>query len=423
MPISETLVLPTEIPWESIKGHALEECVFWLLEALGAKQIDWRVGGSGKGTADGGRDLECIFNIPQPSGEMLPQIWWVEAKGRGTTVSPSDVKESILTVSGKADVDVHLIVTNQQFSNPTKDWINAWKAAHRRPDIRIWEKHDLERLVSRNPIVAVRLFPKALTPEGKCEVMTTKFWDYMSFTDVPTLKLLWRARSGIAWSNRSLFAALARECATGDLAKRPWGSVIPLDRLAVIYLEALVNAFYLMFRADAAGVRFDPVLDALAHLLTHLIARFEPMAVARLTEGSFDTSENLSALPQEVRRAIIDPIVARVFHQAADACLGDCKRVSGGRNEANRDEPSGFWQRFRSPMEEEEEDKGADSSQDFYIEWGSGPCAAGLPLSGDYGCPMIHFDNGRPLSETFESIRPVIINRSGLKPHVEDSED
>jgi Restriction endonuclease len=415
MPTSENLVVPSEIPWESLKGHPLEECVFWLLEALGAKQIDWRVGGCGGGGADGGRDLECIFNIPQPSGEILPQKWWVEAKGRSTTISPSDIKESILTVSGKPDVDVHLIVTNQQLSNPTKDWVADWKKAHRRPDIRIWEKHDLERLVSRNPIVAIRLFPKSLTPSGKCEVMTTKFWDYMTFTDVPTLKVLWRSRKDFAWNNRSMFAALASECATGDLAKRPWGSIIPLDRLALVFLEALVNGFYLMFRADAAGVRFEPVVDALAHLLTHLIARFEPAAIARVTEGSFDAAEDLSDLPEELKRMIIDPVVRRVYQQVANACLADCRRVSGGgRSLLPKAEPASFWQRFQTPPETEVEER--DSSPQFYIELNSIPCAAGLPLSEEYNCPMIQFDGDQPLAELIEKIRLVIINRTGLRP-------
>lgn len=38
-------VLPSAIPFEHLKGHDLEECVYWLMDSLGAKDLEWRVGG------------------------------------------------------------------------------------------------------------------------------------------------------------------------------------------------------------------------------------------------------------------------------------------------------------------------------------------------------------------------------------------
>ena len=57
-------LLPSEVPFDELKGHALEECLFWLLDGMGARDIAWHVGGTGAGTADGGRDIEARFYVP-----------------------------------------------------------------------------------------------------------------------------------------------------------------------------------------------------------------------------------------------------------------------------------------------------------------------------------------------------------------------
>lgn len=49
-------IIPSSIPFDDLKGKDLEECVYWLLDAMGAQDIEWRIGGSGGGAADGGRD-------------------------------------------------------------------------------------------------------------------------------------------------------------------------------------------------------------------------------------------------------------------------------------------------------------------------------------------------------------------------------
>jgi len=47
-------VLPAAIPFTTLKRNDLEECVFWLLDAMGAKDLEWRLGGIGGGASDGG---------------------------------------------------------------------------------------------------------------------------------------------------------------------------------------------------------------------------------------------------------------------------------------------------------------------------------------------------------------------------------
>jgi hypothetical protein len=59
--MKDNFVIPANIPWDRLKGKDLEECLYWLLDEIGGKDLEWRLGGSGGGTADQGRDLEAYF--------------------------------------------------------------------------------------------------------------------------------------------------------------------------------------------------------------------------------------------------------------------------------------------------------------------------------------------------------------------------
>ena len=93
--MNDGLVFPTQIPWDHLLGRDLEECLYWLLDAMGAKDLEWRLGGKGGGAADQGRDLEAYFHIADPDGEISRKKWWVQAKGRSRTVEPTAVKEAV----------------------------------------------------------------------------------------------------------------------------------------------------------------------------------------------------------------------------------------------------------------------------------------------------------------------------------------
>src|SRR5260370_5693519 len=63
-------VLPASIPFADLKRRDLEECIYWLFDAMGAKDLEWRTGGSGGGAPDGGRDLEATFYTPGSDKEI-----------------------------------------------------------------------------------------------------------------------------------------------------------------------------------------------------------------------------------------------------------------------------------------------------------------------------------------------------------------
>ncbi len=170
----DALFIPTEIPWQDLKGKNLEELLYWLFDSMGAKELEWRVGGAGAGTADQGRDLELSFYVSSPDGDLVKQRWWVEAKGRTGTVEPFEVKNAVINAAGKAAVDVIVIATNTAFSNPLRDWVKEWQNENARPRVKLWERTELENHCSKNPAAVIRLFARALTMQGKLEVVKTK---------------------------------------------------------------------------------------------------------------------------------------------------------------------------------------------------------------------------------------------------------
>lgn len=131
--MEQNLILPSEIPWADIKGADLEVLLYWLFDSIGAKDLEWRIGGKGAGSSDQGRDLELVFFTPSPDGTLSKQVWWVEAKGRSGTVEPIAVHEAVLNSAGKKNVEVLVIATNTNFSNQTRDWIKQWQIDNVRP--------------------------------------------------------------------------------------------------------------------------------------------------------------------------------------------------------------------------------------------------------------------------------------------------
>src|SRR5262245_1319469 len=103
------LVLPSQIPLADLRARYLEECLVWLVDSLGGKDLEWRHGGAAGGASDSGRDIEAHFHLTGPDGEVSKQKWWIEAKGRSKTVEPDAVKAAVHNARGKHDLDVLII--------------------------------------------------------------------------------------------------------------------------------------------------------------------------------------------------------------------------------------------------------------------------------------------------------------------------
>lgn len=272
-------VLPAAIPFANLKRQDLEECVFWLMDAMGAKDLEWRLGGTGGGASDGGRDLEAQFYAPGADGELESQKWWVECKGRKGTVEPDEVKSAVNNALAKEGLDYLVVATNTQFSNPTRDWVKDWQRKHPRPKVKLWDASQLERYLSKHPDVVLRLFSEALSPEGRFQALETGFWNRMDLVPAGVLANLWKVRTATEVSAMGVFAATACEFANGSIAQRPWGAILETRPLLEVLATGLGNIPYLAKRCREAGVDQSQIFRPMAYLTLVALGRLPDLDI------------------------------------------------------------------------------------------------------------------------------------------------
>lgn len=379
------LIIPTEIPWNIIKGKELEELLYWLFDEMGAKDIEWRIGGQGNGTSDGGRDLELSFYVSSDNGELTKQKWWVEAKGRTSTVEPIEVQKAIYNIINKNDVDVLVIATNSHFSNPTRDWVKEWQLNNQKPKINLWEQTELENLCSKNPLSVIRLFSKALSLQGQLEVIRTKFWNYSILSDKPTLSKIWQNRIKLKISPQSLLALVASEINNGNINQRSWGMYAENDLLIETISNGLINFLYLVFRADETGTKQEPIIKSLSYLILITCKKLGKDETFNILTNLWNVTDR--EYPKEIQTIILEPIINQLQLELSDVCINDCNRVIQDKIEFTEDEIEQFWYRTKIQENEIEEDKDI-----LRIESHTEPCKIGFNLSCEKSCPLVSED-------------------------------
>jgi hypothetical protein len=381
--MDDSLFLPTEIPWKDLKGKELEELLYWLFDAMGAKDLEWRIGGTNSGTADQGRDLELSFYSSSPDGELVRQKWWVEAKGRKRTVEPEEVKSAVLNVAGKSGIDVMVVATNSAFSNPTRDWVKEWQQKNPLPKIKLWERTELENYCSKHPIAVIRVFRHALNPAGKLAVLTTKLWDYSAFTDEFTLKELWKERERLKINFKELVALIACELANGDIMARSWGMIVDEEKLVESLGNALLNLLFLIFRSEESGLRQEPLIRGMAYLVLLCTTRVGADFTANLLSSVWDQTR--VKFPDQIRNMALEPIMRVIHGEVRDVCTSDCSRISTQRTMLSESEVSRYWDRLRV---KERTPERLEPRPILTIEKYDGACKVGFALNKEVSCPL-----------------------------------
>ncbi len=381
-------VLPAEIPFAELKRKDLEECVYWLLDAMGAKDLEWRTGGTGDGAADGGRDLEARFFTPGHDGELISQKWWIECKGREGTVEPSEVKAAVNNSLAFEELDYVVIATNTQFSNPTRDWIREWQRKHPVPKIQLWDKAQLERYLSRHPDVVLRLFSQALSLQGRLQALESRFWNKVEFVTPTTLADVWKDRNSLEFTSMAMFALIANEFANGEITHRPWGATLTPQSLVETVANGLYNAFYILCRASNAGIDQKILVRTYSYLI--LVAldnlpfeKVESLIIDSLNRGKPGT------LPDKALEILLLPMADQLLSEMQDVCSSDCERISCFDRivlTEDNDEVKNYWLRLHPDGIEEPKER-----KTLRLEKMDASCKVGFPVNKDISCPLFEF--------------------------------
>lgn len=384
-------ILPASIPFEELKGRDLEECVYWLMDAMGAKDLEWRIGGTGGGASDGGRDLEAHFFTPGNDSEVSEQKWWVECKGRKGTVERSEVQEAVKNSLAYEGVDCLVIATNTQFSNPTIDWVKEWQKRFPKPTVFLWDKVHLERYLSRHPEVVLRLFSEALSIDGRLQALESKFWNKLEFMTPTSLSDLWKERKDLSVTHMGLFALIANEFANGDIVLRPWGARFDARSVIESLSSGLQNVPYLMIRSAKAGIDQTILLRTFAYLIVLALETLPSDVLASIIEESL-TRDGEVEFPDNVYAFLLGPIIDQLLSEMQDVCSENCLRMSCARHRSvtkDNDEIENYWLRFESQGQEVNKD---EDLRYLLLERQDAPCVVGFKVDKENGCPLFAFE-------------------------------
>jgi hypothetical protein len=405
------LVVPSNIPWEELKGANLEEFMFWLLDDLGAKDIEWRKGGQDVTSSDGGRDIEAAFHIETPDGEMEKQVWWLEIKGRSKTVEPSVVHEALNNIVVNSNVDRFVIVTNTQFSNPTREWVKEWQKLHPRPKVGLWDKHSLERMITKHPNVIARLWSEALSEQGKLESFTSRFWNQLYFPGISDLQFFWDNREKLNWTSKSLIMVVAGELTNGDISKRSWLMSSERELLAEVIFYMYINTPPLLLRAHKYGVNLDIITRIVAFIIQSslLYLPFETVSKLIFEPEKFLIKDD--TFNDELKQFILGPVLWRICTELEDVCLDDCQRISSEPILLSKKEIDNYWYRLVVFTSEKEETKKPEDDRRLIIESKKHPCTLKLTNDLQESCPLFFGLEDLSLKEKLRLLKEIMIKR------------
>jgi hypothetical protein len=127
-----------------------EAFTFDLLHELKFVNIDWRKGTPKKTSpADSGRDIVAQQILRDVDDATTLDTWFVDCKHFKRAVPPIEL-QNLLTWAEAERPNVALFVVSGYLSNPSKDYLEAYKRNNRPPfKIKYWELPQLERMTKK----------------------------------------------------------------------------------------------------------------------------------------------------------------------------------------------------------------------------------------------------------------------------------
>lgn len=382
----------TKVLWNDVTGAHLEELLYGLLEAMGASSLIWRAGATtGVTAADGGRDLEAVFDRPSPDGELDRQRWWVECKGRTQTVERGAVQQAVLDASARTDVDILVVATNSRFSNPTRDWVAERSRSFVRPVIRLWDRDNLNRLVRQYPTVAARVLPSALSDGDRLRLLVSRFAE---LGEEPTLldqEFFWERQGWLMEQEpRLLSHAVAMFLYTEGVPlprRRTWWRLLREKDAPDALIVALIDLPGLLSEPRPRPLEVIRVLDSAGRMLIACLRLLPDRVGVQMTLNPWryevdgnnitDDKETLD----DWRESVLRPVLAFVQADLVAACSSDCARIIGDNPHEVNSLPAMEYCKILTEGELELPD------WDFVMESDDQPCTVGLDVTS--GCPLV----------------------------------
>jgi len=330
--------------WEAISPSDFENLVFFLLDEMGFKNIEWRKGGEGISSTDGGRDLEAVLTIIEPGDLVRLEKWWVEVKYRSHNLSPTIVKESILNALGREGVNVFAIITTGTISNKTLDWIKEFERSEKQLRIRVWQLQDLERVLGKYPQTATKYFYKNLPPNDLLRAVRNRFFNSSLLPTLDEIDYFWENFSSLNWNGESLLPFVISETLAGYPEFRQWGLVADEKLLMETLVVGLANVPQLVVRFNNFRKSNESLITGLAYLLEMCLLRIDLDRLLKFIANPYQLVEGNIEAPTELLSFIWRPVLSQMYRDLGENCSQDCSKVSWKDDKKNR--PVSYFNRF-----------------------------------------------------------------------------
>jgi len=138
------------LSFEHLSDTEFEEFVFDLLGSLKFVNVDWRKGTPKPSSpSDSGRDIVAQELKEDVDRSKHFETWFVDCKHYKTGVPPTEL-QNLLTWAEAERPDVALFAVSGFLSNPSKDYLDAYKRNNRPPfKIKYWERPQFETMTRR----------------------------------------------------------------------------------------------------------------------------------------------------------------------------------------------------------------------------------------------------------------------------------
>ena len=411
MDISTTLTdidfLQEKLNFSEITPVDFENLAFHLLDEMGFANLIWRKGGEGNSATDGGRDLEGTFwtILPAVSKE---EKYWFEVKYRTNQLEKIQVQSTVVNAAGNNSKDNVVIITNKTISNPTLDWIKEFQDTNKRPSVTVWQGHDLELLLRKNPRTLAKFLPSSLAFSGRCKVIKSKFSNLMLLPAGGELDELWNKREEYQDDSYLTLAAVIAEVEYGDIIQHPWGMELDNLRLFSAAVTGMLNVFPFILKCSSLNRDQRLIIDGLSYLVQCLLIRYGSELAANVLFEPEQYSELERKIPDELNIMRYEPIFNAIYHDLGVYCSSKhCLKL----HHMSPDEKPDYFLRFVESTNQPKIDDRFLIMNSMKYE-----CQLGLMEVNKY-CPLGETDdlpkNLETLHEKLEFARIVIDRRAG----------
>jgi len=367
------------LDFTNLSPPEFENLIFHLLDEMGFSNLVWRKGGEGNSATDGGRDLEATYWRIEPV-KSTEVTYWYEVKYRSGQLERSQVQKAVLDASANTALDYLVIVTNSTVSNPCLDWVREFQASHSRPSISVWQGHDLEVIVRKNPRTLARFIPTALSFSGRCKVIESRFSNLFLLPSMDELADLWARRETIENQTVVLLAAVLSESAYGNLVDRPWGMRLSGEALVAAVATSVANIYPLVHRISTLNRSQQPLVEGIAYLIGCVLIRSGSDLATDLLYEPEKFFDGHLPLPETLGSHRLRPVLATLYDQFAVYCSSAnyCPKL----HHRDPDEKQNYFARYLS-----QESSTPDDGRFLFLSSIKHECQLGL-VNRDTYCPL-----------------------------------